>query len=238
MLKKLTNNVYYTEPDESTDRPTMGYVKGNKYSLMVEAGNSAKTVHKFNSSLSELGFPKADFAVVTHSHWDHTFGLHSLEAVSIALDKTNDILKFMENLTWSDSLLEKYVSEDIIPLFCKPHIINEYKDLSEIVVKPADISFTDEMTLDLGNQKCVFKNIVSPHTDDCVIVYIPGENCVFLGDCLCEELVGDQWIDNKEKLAVLIETLENLDFEYGLEGHFAPRKKEDILKDLKVRLNL
>ncbi len=37
MLKKLTNNVYYTEPDESTDRPTMGYVKGNKYSLMVEA---------------------------------------------------------------------------------------------------------------------------------------------------------------------------------------------------------
>ena len=50
MLKKLTNNVYYTEPDESTDRPAMGYVKGNKYSLMVEAGNSAKTVHKFNSS--------------------------------------------------------------------------------------------------------------------------------------------------------------------------------------------
>ena len=51
-------------------------------------------------------------------------------------------------------------------------------------------------------------------------------------------MVGDQWIDNKEKLAVLIETLENLDFKYGLEGHFAPRKKEDILKDLKERLNL
>ena len=93
------------------------------------------------------------------------------------------------------------------------------------------------MTLDLGGQKCIFKNIVSPHTDDCVIVYIPYEKTVFLGDCLCEELIGDQWIDNKDKLAVLINTLEKLDFKYGLEGHFQPREKETIIKELKERLN-
>ena len=237
MLKKLTDNIYYTEPEETTDRPTMGYIKGEKYSLMVEAGNSAKTVNKFNSALLSLGLPPADFTVVTHSHWDHTFGMHALNSVSVALDKTNEILSFMENLKWSQSLLNEYVKKDIIPLFCKPHIENEYGNLSEITVRPADISFSGEMTLDLGGQKCIFKNIVSPHTDDCVIVYIPYEKTVFLGDCLCEELIGDQWIDNKDKLAVLINTLEKLDFKYGIEGHFQPREKETIIKELKERLN-
>ena len=49
-------------------------------------------------------------------------------------------------------------------------------------------------------------------------------------------IVRDQWIDNKEKLALMIEELEKTDFEYGLEGHFLPKKKEQILKELKERL--
>ena len=128
------------------------------------------------------------------------------------------------------------MESDKIPLFCKPHIINEYPDLTKIKVCAADISFKDEMTVDLGDMKCVFKNIVNPHTDDGIIIYIPSERVIFFGDCLCEELVRDQWIDNKEKLALMIEELEKTDFEYGLEGHFLPKKKEQILKELKERL--
>ena len=53
MINKLTENVYYTRPDEATDRPVMGYVRGKKFSLMVEAGNSAKTVESYSRSLSK-----------------------------------------------------------------------------------------------------------------------------------------------------------------------------------------
>lgn len=239
MFKKLTENIYYTEPDENTDRPVMGYIKGSRLSLMVECGNSTKTVEKFNDGLKKLGFKRADIAVSTHYHWDHCFGMQALKdssTLTVALDKTNAVLDDMSSWKWSRDLLEEYVRLDKIPLFCRPHIINEYPDFTDIRVCPADISFKDEMTIDLGGMICILKNIPNPHTDDGIIVYIPSEKTVFFGDCLCEELVRDQWIDNKEKLAEMITELEKIDFEYGLEGHFLPKKKKDILDELKERL--
>lgn len=235
-MKRITKNVYYTEPLEETDRPTMGYIKGEKYSLMVEAGGSKLVTEDFNSKLNKLGLKEADFVVISHHHWDHSFGIYALNAVSIALDKTNEKLEEMSRWEWSDSLLTKYISEEKFPLFCEPHIRLEYPNLSDITVKIADISFKDEMTLELGNQKCIFKKVTTPHTDDSIIVYVPNEKVVFLGDCVYEELVVDQWIDNKEKLAVLIKELEELDFEYCLEGHRLPKTKENIINELKERL--
>ena len=142
----------------------------------------------------------------------------------------------MSKWKWSVSLLEEYVQTDRFPLFCRPHILLEYPDMDKICVRPADISFHDEMTVDLGGISCVLKKVTSPHTDDSIIIYVPEEKAVFFGDSLCEELVRDQWIDNKEKLAVLISELEAIDFEWGLEGHFLPKKKETIMKELKARL--
>ena len=81
----------------------------------------------------------------------------------------------MSKWEWSGKHLDEYVERDKIPLFCKPHIINEYPDLTKIKVCAADISFKDEMTVDLGDMKCVFKNIVNPHTDDGIIIYIPPQ---------------------------------------------------------------
>ena len=233
---KLTNNIYYTEPIAETDRPTMGYVNGEKASLMIEAGNSAKTTAEFNSELHSLGLKPADYVVITHHHWDHSFGIASLDAVSIALDKTNELLKNMSGWKWSDEMLTEYVAADKFPLFCEPHIRLEYPDLTDIKVKCADVVFDTDYEIDLGGIRCIFKKVTSPHTDECIIVYIPEEKVVFFGDSLCEELVRDEWIDNKEKLSVLIKELEKIDFEIGLEGHFEPKTKATIMKELKARL--
>ena len=92
------------------------------------------------------------------------------------------------------------------------------------------------MTIDLGNQPCILKNVVSPHTDDCVIVYIPNEKVVFLGDSIYEELVRDQWIGHSDKLSQLIAELEKLDFTIAVEGHFAPKTKDELLVSLREKL--
>lgn len=239
MSKKLTENIYYTEPHEDTDRPVMGYIRGKRRSLMVECGNSAKTVEKFMKGLEEEGLPRPDMALCTHYHWDHCFGISALKDMGVltaAPRDTNAVLEDMSSWEWSPQLLDRYVEEDRIPLFCRPHIINEYPDITKISVCPADISFKDEMTLELGGLKCVIKTIVNPHTPDGSVVYVPSEKVIFFGDCLCEELVRDQWIDNKEKLAQMLEELEKLDFEYGLEGHFLPKRREQIFKELRERL--
>ena len=40
MLKKISECIYYLPPDSETDRPVLGYIRGDRYSLMVDAGNS------------------------------------------------------------------------------------------------------------------------------------------------------------------------------------------------------
>lgn len=40
-LTKVTERIYYLINDRETDRPVLGYIKGDKYSLMVDAGNSS-----------------------------------------------------------------------------------------------------------------------------------------------------------------------------------------------------
>lgn len=236
MFHKLTENIFYSDHEEKTDRPSIGYVRGNKYSLMVESGNSENNVKEYYHSLSLNNLKKPDFVAITHSHWDHSFGISYINAISVACDKTNKILEDMSMWEWTPELLEKYVAEDKVPLFCEPHLRMEYPDLTKIKVKPADVSFKDEISIDLGNQLCVLKNVESPHTDDCVIVYIPKEKVVFLGDSIYEELVRDQWIGHSEKLSVLISELEKLDFETAVEGHFAPKTKEDLILSLKEKL--
>lgn len=39
-LHQLTNRVWYTENDSTTDRPTLGYIMGDRRSVMLDAGNS------------------------------------------------------------------------------------------------------------------------------------------------------------------------------------------------------
>lgn len=37
-LKKLTKNIYYLPHEPEIDRPMLAYVKGEKYSLAIDAG--------------------------------------------------------------------------------------------------------------------------------------------------------------------------------------------------------
>ncbi len=238
MLKKMTDNVYYTTFSVVNDRPTMGYVTGKKYNLMVEAGNSKSVVDDFNADLAEAGFAPADYVVLSHHHWDHTYGLPYLNALSFALDKTNDILDDMSHWQWNEDMFKEHIADNSIPLFCEPHIRLEYPDITKIQVKKADISFHEEMTFDLGDQPCIFKKMTTPHTDESIVIYIPNEGIVFFGDALSTEVIGEEWIDNKEKLTEQIKEVETIDFKYGLEGHFPPKTKEIILQELKDRLKL
>lgn len=50
-LRKISDRMYYLPAEEETDRPVLGYIKGDKYSLAIDAGNSSKHVEKFASSI-------------------------------------------------------------------------------------------------------------------------------------------------------------------------------------------
>lgn len=77
----------------------LGYIRGERYSLAVDAGNSRRHVEKFYAALDAAELRRPDFTVLTHWHWDHTFvfdeptsGLdyHRMLEVSNMIRKLND----------------------------------------------------------------------------------------------------------------------------------------------------
>ena len=51
MFNKLSDRIYIQPPEHFTDRPNVGLVIGDKYTLMFEAGNSAANVELLKGRL-------------------------------------------------------------------------------------------------------------------------------------------------------------------------------------------
>ncbi len=228
-MLKVTDRIYYLPHNEETDRPILGYVKGDKFSLMVDSGNSKKHVDLFIDQVSSLEMHYPDFVAITHSHWDHTFGMTSLNAVSIACNRTNDILNDMCTWKWTDEDMKNRLEtgEDIE--FCDTMIRREYDDLSDIKVETADIAFDERLTLDLGGITCDLMRLESSHADDCVVAYIPEEKVIFIGDIISEDFHHGEMKYYKEKLISLINDFKGIDFNTALFGHMEPFTKEGLI---------
>lgn len=104
-LKQITPHIYYTECDARTDRPVLGYILGSSQSVMVDAGNSTRHIADYNHALKQAGLPEPAYCVITHWHWDHTFGMHAVKAETIAHKNTNRELSRMSAWEWTDSVL-------------------------------------------------------------------------------------------------------------------------------------
>lgn len=242
MLYKLSDRIYYMEHNEETDRPVLGYIKGDNFSLMVDAGNSKNHASLFIDEISKLGLPYPNFVGITHSHWDHTYGLCGLSSFSIACNKTNEYLKTMQTWEWSDKAMKQRLVDGEDIKFCDTMIRREYPDRSDICIKTVDLVFEDRLSLDLGNINCELIKIDSSHTDDCVLIYVPQEKVIFLGDSICEDFhhggdIYDGGIYYKDNLINLINTMKNMDFETAIFSHSEKFTKEGLITWLEDALN-
>ena len=221
-LKRLTEHIWYMPYEEERDRPNLGYVKGKNWSLAIDAGHSAAHVREFYALLEKENLPFPSLTVLTHWHWDHTFGMHAVKGLCLANDKTNRYLA-----EWKDKI-EKDGPKEFFALH--ESIRREYSENPEVIVKQADMVFTGEITLDPGGYIVRILQTEAPHTDDSTIVYVIDDKTLFLGDSAGDDFfTGIKRTDLCEKLA---DTINAINPEICVEGHWIPVKLEDTLSDL------
>ncbi|MBQ8604407.1 MAG: MBL fold metallo-hydrolase [Oscillospiraceae bacterium] len=193
MFDKITDHIYIQPAEHYTDRPNVGLIVGEKYTLLFEAGNSAANVQQLQAALKENNLPQPDFVAVSHWHWDHSFGMHAWNVPTIAGKETNDQLLEVAQWKWDDESMDSRVKtgEDIV--FCNEMIKREYPDHSLIKVVGADIVFDGSMIIDLGGVQCHLIHAKGPHSSDAVICWVPQDDFVFLGDSNGKDLYGKPW---------------------------------------------
>ena len=216
-LKQLTKRVWYFPFEEERDRPNLGYIRGDRWSLAVDAGHSGAHVQAFYEALSEAGLPLPALTVLTHWHWDHSFALHAVHGLSLAGEKTNrHLLAFREEIARKGPEVFFSLHESVR---------KEYAGGQPVVVRPADMTYTGEMRLDLGNCPVRIFEAEAPHTDDSTLIEATSEKVLFLGDAPYGEFP-----DGKKDLAlssVLAETVAGENVRFCLEGHCSVQTKEE-----------
>lgn len=222
-LDKLQDHVYYYSFDSDLDRPCLGYIKGDTYSLAVDAGHSARHVRDFYQALEKEGLLLPDITVLTHWHWDHTFGMHQIHGISLASRKTDwKLRELIEEMTPEKKM--EFVHSDIC-------IQREYAHNLPVCVVPADETFQGNKQIDLGNVLVRILEAPSPHTPDTTLIYIPADRVLFLGDATLGEFPS--WRMDREKVNGLISVIENMEIDTCVLGHWYPASKEEILQELK-----
>lgn len=161
--------------------------------------------------------------VLTHWHWDHTFGMHAVHGLCLANERTNQYLAdFRKRLAAEGTAFFLGMDE---------RIRREYSDNKPVIVSLADLVFRDEMLLDAGNCPIRVFQAEAPHTDDTTLVDVPGEKVLMLGDSTCGAL--PDWIKDQGLADKLAQTVREINPEICLLGHWTPLSAESIIQDLR-----
>lgn len=220
-LVQMSDRVFYYPHQPEVDRPMLAYIKGDRFSLAIDAGYSAKHVDDFYRALDRQKLKTPDFTVLTHWHYDHTFGLHHICGRSISHRLTAIFLEREMKKAASPGYFDRLREQDAF--FAK-----EYSDGQLPVVALPDLQFKTELTLSLGGATARIFHTVSPHSEDTVCIHIPAEGMLFLGDATSEDLFQNGYMD-QEKLKELMETIGGIDCRTCILSHTEPLAKNALL---------
>lgn len=243
MFQRITKHIHMRRCQHYTDRPNIGYIRGERGVLLFDAGNSGANVEQLKRELRDAALPMPDYLALSHWHWDHSYGAAFWGCPIIAGRETDAMLRRMCRWFWDDEAMDHRVQtgEDIA--FCCDMIRREYPDRSQIKVVAADIVFDGRLTIDLGGVTAELIHCKGPHSSDSVLCYVPEDRFVFLGDSNCKDLYGLNWecdievegsftaatealAYDPEKVRGYLALLKTLDFTHCASGHSDVKTRE------------
>ena len=232
-MEKVSSRIAFTLPDPSLDRPLIGYIRGDEFSIAFDAGASGKHVELFYSELGRMKFPLPSLTVISHHHWDHSYGIAAICGLSIANEKTYCHLQ--EDMNTPKENLFLSIADDY------DYIRKEYLNPENIAIKLPDLTYKERMTIYMGDIKAELYHTESPHTDDSTLLYIPEEKVLFAGDAASGVIETAKDLEtggkyNREKTISLINTIKEINPLLIIDSHSGITSLEEELSYLESKL--
>lgn len=216
---RLTAHVHWLSPDSTTDRPVLGAISGAHGTLVVDAGASPAHARVLQNAIAAARLPAPRFLALTHWHWDHIFGVTAWDVPTCSSVATRRIMAELAQLDWRDAALDARVAAGTEIAFCRDMIKLELPDRRDLMLRPPDIAFTDQMNIDLGGVTCELIYVGGDHASDSIVVYVPEDRVAFLSDCYYRNLYHTPPCYTTANLLPLLDRILALDAEFYLVGH-------------------
>lgn len=229
-MDEYLNKLYILKCNYKTDQPNIVYLKGKDESLMVDIGGGKETFKLIQKFWEENSLKEPDYVVLTHYHWDHAFASSLYKSQIISSSYTNS--KIEEMIKLNPSSISEFISDDKQPEFCREHLENEYKDGYKNYLRSSDILCDTFLVIDLGERLVQILLIPSFHTEGSLAVLDLNTSTLIIGDAACGKIKGRNFIHDSNKIRELYSVLENLKFDYVIEGHSRPQTRKEFMDSL------
>ncbi len=219
VFEEISAHVDRYTPDDRTDRPALGAVRGARGTLIVEGGASVAHLGAFAAELAARGRPPVVAIALTHWHWDHSFGSAAVAAPVIAHADTAAELAVQAAYDWSDAALEERVRDGREIAFCAECLRLELPDRSDLEIVLPSETFTERHAVDLGGVRADIVHVGGDHAADSCVIHVPGDDVLFLGDCLYQRLYAPEPMLTIAGVRALIDRVEPFPVAVAVEGH-------------------
>ena len=233
-FKQLTSRIWYQTPVSETDRPILAVIRGENHQLMIDAGNSSAHAALFLEEMKKRDLGTPDLLALTHWHWDHIFGMKHLGLSSMATQQTIQRMKEMQPYAWTDEALQDRMDQGIEIPFCADAIKLEFGATRDIEVVLPTIGFTGQLEIDLGGVHCYLIEVENDHSPGSLLVYIPEERVVFLGDAMYADIFSPKWNYTVERTTRLLATLDRLDVDHYVWSHGEAMPKSEFEEEVQM----
>jgi len=219
VFEEISAHVDRYTPDDRSDRPALGAIRGARGTLVVDGGASVAHLGAFAAELAARGRPPVVGIVLTHWHWDHSFGSAAIDAPVIAHADTAAELAVQAAYDWSDGALDQRVRDGREIAFCAEFLRVELPDRSDLEIVLPSETFTRRHTVDLGGVRADIVHVGGDHAADSCVVHVPGDDVLFLGDCLYQRLYAPEPMLTVAGVRALVDRVEAFPVAVAVEGH-------------------
>ena len=223
-------------PYHKTDRPALGLVCGDKYSLIIDSGISPNHAKEFLNECRHLNTSPLKYLILTHPHYDHILGINEMKLLTIAHEKITEEINKMKSYKWDDLSIEQNVKKSLISEFAMECIMAENEHIETLYIGDVDLSFTEFIKIDLGGITCEINVVENPHFDGSALIYIPEKKVLFMGDCIYGRRYNGIYGYNKEKYLNLKEAVSSYDADYYVIAHEDNVLNNKMIEDLWLKI--
>ncbi len=231
-FEQISGHIWIMHAEHETDRPLLAAIVGERRTLLMDAGASPSHAAQFRKELINRGLRLPDIMMLTHWHWDHSFGLSAWNVPSIGVRETAERLRLLKGLDWSDKTLNDLVRQQIINDSSAGHIRLEYGADRNIEIREPDILFEKKLELDLGGVSCEIHHVGGDHAGDSCYLFVQEDKTLFLGDALGPSVYGGPRKYTSGEFLRLTNEAFRFDADIYVESHSAPVGKAEFRQDI------
>lgn len=232
-LEQIAPSIYIFPRDETpnTIQPNIGVIRLENQTVLIDSGNSPRHARQIVAAVSSNLLPPIRTIIFTHHHWDHTFGAASFNADEIiAHEKCAEYIAIQAEREWNSMMLLEEIEVNPKREISNNAIIDAISDWRDFRIAEPTMTFSRTMTLYLEDILIELEYVGGRHADDSIIVKIPQERVMFVGDSYYPEPYHLRAEGDEDLALPMLQDFLDADYDIYIDGHGPPRTHTEFTK--------